>query len=82
MTTRKLTLIVASLLLVLPACGSAQMMRRDVRGGRIELSGAYMESVRDARAMMRDHCHGAYGVRADGSATTLRDAPNRDQASF
>lgn len=85
MTYRTLLLTV-SMLVSLTACGSAQMLRADAHGGRIRVTGAYMESTREARSLMRDHCHGTYAAYASGSSssspTHLSSAPNRDQTTF
>ena len=57
---------IASLVLILSTisvgCGTASMVRPDARGGRIELDGAYMPAMSEARVLMAEHCGGRFEV--------------------
>ncbi len=48
--------------LTLSACGTANVARRDLNGGQVALSGGYMSSVRNARVLMAEECHGRFDV--------------------
>jgi hypothetical protein len=50
-------------LLGLSACSTgAAMVRKDAGGGRVELHGAYMPAMGEARELMVDHCYGRYDM--------------------
>ena len=44
------------------ACGTASVAQRDLNGGQIALTGGYMSSVRQARTLMAEECHGHFDV--------------------
>jgi hypothetical protein len=51
------------LMLTLCACsGSANITRKDHIGGRVQLAGAYMPAMADARMLMVEHCNGRFQV--------------------
>lgn len=64
---------IASLLVILSVitmgCGTASVVRPDARGGRIELDGAFMPAMSEARLLMAQHCGGRFDTqeRPDGS---------------
>jgi hypothetical protein len=48
-------------MLTLSACSSsASLVRKDAIGGRVQLTGAYMPAMGDARMLMTEHCNGRY----------------------
>jgi len=51
----------AFVMLTLSACSSsASLARRDTMGGRVQLDGAYMPAMADARMLMVERCHGRF----------------------
>ena len=51
----------AFVMLTLSACSSsASLVRKDTVGGRVQLAGAYMQAMADARMLMVEHCNGRY----------------------
>ena len=46
-------------------CGSASMVRPDSRGGSIELDGAFMPAMSEARVLMAEHCGGRFDTNED-----------------
>jgi hypothetical protein len=44
----------------LSACGGANFVRKDRVDGRVELQGAYMPAMADARLLMVEHCQGRF----------------------
>jgi hypothetical protein len=51
----------AIVMLTLSACSSsASLVRKDTIGGRVQLAGAYMPAMADARMLMVEHCNGRY----------------------
>jgi hypothetical protein len=58
-TSHALFLVVS---MILTACGTATVARRDATGGQIALSGGYMPAMRAARTLMAEDCHGAFDV--------------------
>ena len=55
----KTTMIMTGLLLSLSACSSsANLVRKDRLGGRVQLDGAYMPAMAEARMLMVEHCGG------------------------
>jgi len=47
----------------LTACSSsASLVRTDPIGGRVQLAGAYMPAMADARMLMAEQCHGRFEV--------------------
>lgn len=60
MKTIQAVFAVASL--TLTACGTATVAHRDTTGGQVALSGGYMSSVREARVLMAEDCHGLFDV--------------------
>jgi hypothetical protein len=60
------------------ACGSsARLLERDAHGGRVQLEGAYMPAVADARRLMIEHCNGG-GYRATQVGDVLEFRCDRD----
>src|SRR6188508_1930686 len=60
-------------LLGLSACStSAALVRKDAVGGRVELQGAYMPAMLEARELMVDHCYGRYDMLELGNAVEFR----------
>jgi hypothetical protein len=48
-------------MLSLSACGgSASLVRKSDLGGRVDLAGAYMPAMADARMLMVEHCQGRF----------------------
>jgi len=74
MTKKTLTALIAAFaLLGLSGCGtSAALVRKDGTGGRIELRGAYMPAMFEARELMVDHCYGRYDMLELGEALEFR----------
>lgn len=74
-------------LLMLPlvaACGSARIVHGHRHGGEVELTGAYMSGLPEARALMAEHCDGPFAVHGPGSdddAPVLLDVPARGQGT-
>ena len=69
----KTTLIVTGLLLGLSACSStANLVRKDALGGRVQLDGAYMPAMADARTLMVEHCGGRFDYLELGEAVEFR----------
>lgn len=57
------TLITALSMLTLSACSSsATLVRTDARGGHVQLQGAYVPAMSDARMLMVEHCHGRFAA--------------------
>jgi hypothetical protein len=53
--------LTAALILTLCACGgSASITRKDHIGGSVQLAGAYMPAMSDARLLMAEHCNGRF----------------------
>jgi hypothetical protein len=50
------------LMVALSACGGANLVRKDRVGGRVELTGAYMPAMADARLLMAEHCQGRFAA--------------------
>lgn len=64
-----LTMAVGSLV----ACSSsANLVRKDALGGRVQLQGAYMPAMGDARMLMAEHCHGRFEYEELGEAVEFR----------
>jgi hypothetical protein len=64
-----LTIAVGSLV----ACSSsASLVRKDALGGRVQLQGAYMPAMGDARMLMVEHCHGRFEYEELGHAVEFR----------
>lgn len=56
-------ILIATLACVLlGACGGAQFVKQDARSGRIHVDGGFMHSMRRARVLMVEHCHGRFEV--------------------
>jgi hypothetical protein len=69
----KTTLTAALVMLTLSACSSsASLARRDTMGGRVQLAGAYMPAMADARLLMVDACQGRYEFMEVGGAVEFR----------
>jgi hypothetical protein len=69
----KTTLTAALVMLTLSACSSsASLARRDTMGGRVQLAGAYMPAMADARMLMVDACHGRFEYVDVGGAVEFR----------
>jgi hypothetical protein len=53
----------------LVACNStASLIRKDALGGRVQLQGAYMPAMADARMLMLEHCDGRFDFEEHGDA--------------
>ena len=70
----KTTLTAAFVMLTLSACSSsASLVRKDMGiGGRVQLAGAYMPAMSDARRVMLDVCQGRFEVVEVGEAVEFR----------
>ena len=69
----KTTMIMTGLLLSLSACsGTANLVRKDALGGRVQLNGPYMPAMADARTLMVEHCNGRFDYREQGEAVEFR----------
>ena len=55
-----LTAIVITMLALSACSGSANMIRKDRTGGRVEVAGAYVPAMMNARALMVEHCNGRF----------------------
>jgi hypothetical protein len=63
----------AFVMLTLCACSSsASLVRKDPIGGRVQLAGAYMPAMADARMLMTEHCNGRYEAVEVGHAVEFR----------
>ena len=64
----------AFVMLTLSACSSsANLVRKDAGiGGRVQLAGAYMPAMSDARMVMLDACHGRFEFVELGDAVEFR----------
>ena len=63
----------AFVMLTLSACSSsASLVRKDTLGGRVQLAGAYMPAMADARMLMVEHCNGRYEAMEVGEAVEFR----------
>jgi hypothetical protein len=68
---KSLTLVFA--ISTLSACSSsASLVRKDALGGRVQLAGAYVPAMGDARMLMVEHCHGRYDAMEVGEAVEFR----------
>jgi hypothetical protein len=57
----------------LVACNStATLVRKDALGGRVQLQGAYMPAMGDARMLMLEHCDGRFEYEERGDAVDFR----------
>jgi hypothetical protein len=57
----------------LVACSSgASLVRKDAVGGRVQLQGAYMPAMGDARMLMVEHCQGRFEYEEHGDAVEFR----------
>lgn len=57
----KTSLTAAFVMLTLSACSSsASLVRKDTIGGQVQLQGAYMPAMSDARMLMVEHCGGRF----------------------
>ena len=66
----------AFVMLTLSACSSsASLVRKDTLGGRVQLAGAYMPAMADARMLMVEHCNGRYDAvgNRQGGRVPLQD---------
>ena len=55
------------------ACSSgASLVRKDELGGRVQLQGAYMPAMGDARLLMTEHCRGRFAYEERGVAVEFR----------
>jgi hypothetical protein len=69
----KTTPTAAFVMLTLSACSSsANLVRKDPRGGRVELEGAYVPAMSDARMLMVEHCGGRFEYVELGEKLELR----------
>jgi len=70
----KTTLTAAFVMLTLSACSSsASLVRKDIGiGGRVQLDGAYMPAMSDARMVMLDVCQGRFEFVELGKAVEFR----------
>lgn len=67
----------AFVMLTLSACSSsASIVRKDSLGGRVQLAGAYMPAMADARMLMVEHCNGRYQAVELGSTVEFRCKAN------
>lgn len=68
------TLVIAALWMIgLAGCGaSATTVRHDAHGGRIALEGPYMSAMREARALMVEHCGGRFDAMELGRSVDFR----------
>ncbi len=58
---RNSLMITGLAMLTLSACSSsATLMRTDARGGNVQLQGAYVPAMSDARMLMVEHCQGRF----------------------
>jgi hypothetical protein len=66
----------------LVACSSgAHLVRKDELGGRVQLQGAYMPAMGDARMLMVEHCQGHFEYEELGRAVEFRCKVRRSQPS-
>jgi hypothetical protein len=76
----KSTLASALAILALSACSSsASLARRDTMGGRVQIAGAYMPAMADARMLMVDACRGRFDYVEVGSAVEFRCKRHAEQ---
>jgi len=70
----KTTLTAAFVMLTLSACSSsASLVRKDIGiGGRVQLAGAYMPAMADARMLMVEACQGRFEFVELGKAVEFR----------
>jgi hypothetical protein len=70
----KTTLTAALVMLTLSACSSsASLVRKDSGiGGRVQLAGAYMPAMADARMLMVEACQGRFEFVEVGEAVEFR----------
>ena len=69
----KTTMIMTGLLLSLSACsGTANLVRKDALGGRVQLNGPYMPAMADARTLMVEHCGGRFDYLEHGEAVEFQ----------
>jgi len=70
----KTTLTAAFVMLTLSACSSsASLVRKDMGlGGRVQLAGAYMPAMADARMLMVEACQGRFEFVEVGEAVEFR----------
>jgi hypothetical protein len=55
------------------ACNSgASIVRKDAFGGRVQLQGAYMPAMGDARMLMVEHCQGRFDYEERGDSVDFR----------
>lgn len=57
---KKISSLILILSVISAGCGTASMVRPDARGGRLELDGAYMPAMSEARLLMAEHCGGRF----------------------
>jgi hypothetical protein len=70
--TKHLT-FAALLLMSLSACSAgATLVRKDQTGGTVQLEGAYMRAMSDARLMMVEHCRGRIDMVELGDSVEFR----------
>ena len=64
--------LVAVVALVSVGCGGANMAYRDGAGGLVELQGAYMPAMGEARVKMAEHCGGRFDYEERGETVAFR----------
>lgn len=70
-------LVAGVVALVSAGCGGANMAYRDGLGGVVELEGAYMPAMSDARLAMAEACGGRFDYEEQGDRVAFRCAEPR-----
>jgi hypothetical protein len=74
--------LAALLMTSLSACSAgATLARKDSSGGRVQLDGAYMRAMGDARVLMVEHCRGRVDTVELGESIEFRCRVPRKNAS-
>jgi hypothetical protein len=72
MTRITFATLIALATLTVGCAGNASIVRKDSVGGRVELRGAYMPSMANARLMMVEHCQGPVDAIERGKSLEFR----------
>lgn len=69
----KSTITAALLTIALSACSAnASLVRQESLGGRVQLQGAYMPAMSEARMLMVEHCAGHFETIEHGDTVDFR----------
>jgi hypothetical protein len=79
---KRVTNVVALLVLVGAGCGTARYLKKTPTGGTLELDGDPDKADKDAKRLMADHCRSGYDVVAHGERLIGTEAERQQKTKL